>query len=91
VAGGRGRDRDRDLGQRSRDRQENDPAERLAEVEAAVDDVGRLRERDPGDPGRDGGDGEDADELDRRERSDRPILRAGSDVRAQASGGRRSS
>jgi phosphohistidine phosphatase SixA len=50
-----GRDRDRDLGQRPGNREQDDAAERLAEIETAVDRVGRLREGCPGDPGRDSG------------------------------------
>ena len=57
VAGGeaevalrRGGDGDRDLGQAAGDREQDDAAERLAEPEAPVDDVGRLRQRGAGDP-----------------------------------------
>ncbi len=55
-------DRDRDLRQSPGDREQDHPAERLAEVVAPVDRIGRLRELDACDPGDGGRRREDADE-----------------------------
>ena len=57
-----GRHRDRELGQAPGDRQQDDPTERLAEVQPVVEGIGRPRQRDPGDPGDDRGGDEDRDE-----------------------------
>ncbi len=71
MSTGRSRDGDRDLRQRARNREQDHAAERLAEVVAPVDRVGRLRKCDPGDP-RDGGrSSEDPDQDGCGERADR--------------------
>src|SRR3954463_3434696 len=65
VAAGRRRDRDRDLGEAPRDREQDDPAELLAETEAHVERVRRLRKGDARDPGH----GRRADEDEDEERA----------------------
>jgi hypothetical protein len=62
----RGARRDRDLGQVRRQRQDHEPADRLAEAEPVVEHVGRVREVNARDP--DGGCGGEEHEHEKRER-----------------------
>ena len=71
------RDRDRELRQAAGDREQQQPAELLAEPEPRIERVGRLRERDPGDPRRGRGEHEDQDEERRREAGHEPQLSNG--------------
>src|SRR5207248_8223092 len=77
VARERGGGGDRDLRQAARDREEDQAAELLAETEADIERVGRLREEDSGGPGGGARRDEDNDEERRIEPAHAPTLEEG--------------
>ncbi len=79
VARGRGRDRDRELRQRSGEREQDQPAELVAQPESRVECIGRLREQDARSPGRGRGSEEDQDEERRAEPGHTETMRAAAD------------
>ena len=68
MPGQRRADGDRDLGQVGRNREQDHAAQGSAEVQALSQDVGVVRQLDPGDPDHDGGDDEDQEKDQRGQR-----------------------